>query len=93
MFDMSKLDLKASLYRPKKDQQINISASPYIAESGCMHVEIQYLWSGYLGTTKPSLQQPSFDTVYTQPGTKVISLVVVSPSGVMDRSIEMVDVY
>jgi TolA-binding protein len=93
MFDMSKLDLKTSLCRPKKDQRINISASPYLAESGCMHVEIQYLWSGYLGTTKPSLQQSSFDTVYTQLGTKVINLVVVSPTGVMDRSIEMVDVY
>ena len=39
-FGMTKLDLKPSLYRPKKDRSINFNASVYIGESGCMHVEI-----------------------------------------------------
>lgn len=93
MFDTTKLDLKASIYRPMKGEEININSSPYISESGCMQVELEYLWSGYVGTTKPSLKQPSFNTTYLQAGTKVINLVVVSPAGVVDRNIEMVDVY
>jgi hypothetical protein len=93
MLDMTKLDLKSSLYKPKKDQGVNISVSTYVAETGCMHVEMQYLWLGDFGTVKPSPQQQSFDTNYTQPGTKVIGLVVVSPAGIVDRSIEMVDIY
>jgi len=92
IFDMTKLDLKASLYRPKKDQGINISALVYVAETGCMHVEMQYLWSADLGTAKPTLEQQAFDTTYAQPGTRVIGLVVISPAGIVDRGIEMLDV-
>ena len=88
-----RVDLSSSRYRIKKDESTNISCTPYNVESGCIQVEIQYLWSGDLGTAKPPLEKSEFNTTYAQPGTKVINLVIVSPSGILDRSIEIVDVY
>lgn len=93
VFDMSKVDLTSFPYRPKKDQEVNIASSVYLGDTGCMQIELQYLWSGDLGTNKPSsLEQPAFNTSYTEPGTKVINLVVVSPSGIIDRNIDLIDV-
>lgn len=86
-------DLNSSRYRLKKDENVDIKCTPYTVESGCMQVEIQYLWSGDLGTAKPPLERAEFNTTYVQRGTKEINLVVVSPSGVLDRTIELVDVY
>lgn len=91
--DMTKLDLQAHPYQAKKDEQININSTAYTAESGCMQVELQYLWSGHLGETIPSLNEPSFNTTYSQTGTKEINLVVVSPASIIDRNIDLVDVY
>lgn len=93
-FETARVDLNSSRYRRiKKDESTNISCTPYNVESGCMQVEIQYLWSGDLGTAKPPLEKSEFNTTYAQPGTKVINLAIVSPSGILDRSIEIVDVY
>jgi len=92
-FDMTKIDLKSSIYRAKKDQAIDINSLPYIEQSGCLQVELQYLWSGHIGTAKPSLDESAFNTTYIHPGTKEINLVVISPSGVVDRNIDLVDVY
>ena len=86
-------DLNSSRYRLKKNESTDIRCVPYTVESGCMQVEIQYLWSGDLGSAKPPLEKSEFNTTYVQRGTKEINLVVVSPSGVLDRSIELVDVY
>jgi len=86
-------DLNSSRYRLKKDESTDFRCAPYTVESGCMQIEIQYLWSGDLGTAKPPLEKSEFNTTYVQGGTKEINLVVVSPSGVLDRSIEIVDVY
>ena len=91
--DMTKLDLKSNPYRLKKDGQIDIKSSAYTAESGCLQVELQYLWSGHLGNSKPTNEQNSFATKYIQRGSKEINLVVVSPTGIIDRDIELVDVY
>ena len=93
LFETTRVDLSSSLYRIKKDESTDISCAPYNVESGCMQVEIQYLWSGHLGTTKPSLEKSAFNTTYVQRGTKEINLVVVSPAGILERSIELVDVY
>ncbi|MDD4980051.1 MAG: hypothetical protein PHC54_02105 [Candidatus Omnitrophica bacterium] len=92
IFDMTKLDLKASLAKARKGQGINFSTSTYAGESGCMQVEIQYLWSGELGATQPATQEQAFDTAYNQAGTKIISLVVASPSGIIDRGIVILDI-
>lgn len=58
-----------------------------------MQIELQYLWSGDLGSKKPSANEAEFATAYTNTGTKVINLVVVSPAGIIDRSLDLVDVY
>ena len=91
-FDMTKSELKASIYRLNKDQEENITASTYMPESGCLQVELQYLWSGHLGQAKPSLNEPSFNTTYTQAGTGEINLVIISSTGIIDRNIDLVDV-
>ena len=93
MFDMTKLDLNSHPYKVKKEEPVNTSSTAYTSPSGCMQIELQYLWSGDLGSKKPSANESAFDTAYTDIGTKVINLVVVSPTGVIDRSLGLVDVY
>jgi hypothetical protein len=91
-FDMTKINLVAMPYRPKKDENTSINSTVYAGQSGCMQVELQYLWSGNTGTNKPWANQPAFNTTYALLGTKEINLVVVSPSGIIDRSLDMLDV-
>jgi TolA-binding protein len=91
--DMSKSVVSSFPYRAKKEDTVKVSSTAYVGASGCMQVEMQYLWSGHTGSIKPSLAQASFDTNYVQPGTKEINLVVISPSGILDRNIDMIDVY
>lgn len=64
-----------------------------MAESGCFEVKVTHLWSGHLGDAKPTELDAQFDTLYVQPGIKEVNLVVVTPSGVIDRSLSMIDVY
>jgi len=90
--DMNKADLKTSLYRVKKDEAIHIDSGGYILEAGCMQVEQQYLWSGDTGKTAPSFDQAGFDTSYSDSGTKIINLIIVSPSGIIGRDICFIDV-
>lgn len=93
VFTVTSSGLNSSRYIIQKDEGAAINCTPYSVESGCMYVEIQYLWSGDLGIAKPGPDNSGFDTTYTQRGTKVINIAVVSASGVLDRSIDMVDVY
>ena len=92
LYNMTKSDLKSSIYRLNKDQEDNITSNVSLPESGCMQVELQYLWSGHTGSANPSSKQSSFNTSYTSPGTKEINLVIVSPIGIIDRNIDLVDV-
>jgi hypothetical protein len=92
IYDMTRLDLKASLYTSRSGQDLTISSYPSMPQAGCMQVEAQYLWSADLGKITPSLSQSSFSTSFTDPGTKVINLVVVLSSGALDRDITFIDV-
>jgi hypothetical protein len=93
MSDMAKVDLRSSAYKIKPESAVEIKSTSYTAESGCMQVELQYLWSGDLGASGPvNNDQSSFPTQYSDSGTKVINLVVVSPSGIIDRSLDILDV-
>jgi hypothetical protein len=92
-FDMSKVELKSDIYNLKRGETTGIKSSAYLASSGCFNVELQYLWSGYLGDAQPNTKQPEFKALYSNPGTKVIGLVLVSPSGITDYSLDLVDVY
>jgi TolA-binding protein len=89
--DMSKAALKSSPSRVKINAPVNFQGSAFLPESGCLQQEAQYLWSGDLGNAKPSSDEPSFTTAYGYPGVKVLNLVIVSSTGVLDRSLEMVE--
>ncbi|MBU1727248.1 MAG: hypothetical protein KJ880_06435 [Candidatus Omnitrophica bacterium] len=91
--DMSKLELKAAPYLAKKSQEIYINSAALVGSAGCTQVELQYLWSGQLGKTKPAESGASLNTSYGDAGTKEINLIVVSPTGIIDRNIDFVDVF
>lgn len=93
LLDTAKLDLKSNPYTAKVNSEVKITSNPPVVESGCMQVELEYLWSGDIGKTNPSASGSSLNTTYTEAGTKEINLVVVSPSGVLDRNIDIVDVH
>ena len=80
---------------PKKEigGELDVESRVQAPESGCTQVELSYLWSGYLGETDPAEADPSFFTEYKHRGSKVINLVVVNPSGIVDYGIEIVDIY
>lgn len=89
---LERIDLRASPYRPKKNSEVNIQATSYLSASGCMQVELQYLWSGETGNTQLSSLAPTFLTQYADSGTKIVYLVVVSPSGVVGTAVEIISV-
>jgi len=91
-FNMTKCAIAASPYAGKKSQATNISASVVTGGSGCMQIQLEYLWSGATGEVKPSSGQAAFATSYSESGTKVVNLVAVSPSGTIDRSMDFVDI-
>jgi hypothetical protein len=91
-FSMNRVDMKASSYIAAPGEALTISSSATPPESGCMQVQLQYFWSGDTGAGALSYQESSFSTSYTDPGTKVIGLVVTTPAGVVDRGIDFIDV-
>ncbi|MFH1355299.1 MAG: hypothetical protein ABIH19_04030 [Candidatus Omnitrophota bacterium] len=90
--DMSRVDLRASRYKISKAESVSVAATAYAVQSGCMQVDLEYLWSGNTGKTTPSSGQLSFDTSYADFGTKEINLVVVSAAGIVERSLDLLDV-
>ena len=92
VYDMSKVEVKSSPYRAKINEAVNVTSSTFLPASGCMQVEVNYLWSGHLGAAKPTENGAGFTATYMNSGTKEINLVVVTPSGVIDRYIDMVDI-
>jgi hypothetical protein len=93
MFVMTKVNLTVNPYKAGINEEITINSTAYTEVSGCFPVELQFLWSGHLGKIEPSLDQSAIATSYISPGTKEINLVVVSPSGIVDRAIDLVDIH
>jgi len=91
-FKMEKVELKPAAYDAKYGEDIEISAVSNMMQTGCLQVEMSYLWSGDLGQAKPTMDKAAFHTTYSDRGTKVISLVVISPDGVVDRGFDLVDI-
>ncbi|MFH0791181.1 MAG: tetratricopeptide repeat protein [Candidatus Omnitrophota bacterium] len=87
-----KVNLKSAPCRVKKDSEVNISSACQVAETGCFNVELEYLWSADTGITKPVNQQASFATQYTEPGTKIVHLLVVSSTGIIGCDLNFIDV-
>lgn len=90
--DMGKSEVNVSSYKLKKDEELKITSGVQLPQSGCLQIELQYLWSGTLGKTKPSLSESLFNTSYNSLGIKEINLVVISPTGIVDRNFEIVEV-
>ena len=92
MFSMNRVDVKASAYSIAPGEKVTISSTAIPPESGCMQVQLQYFWSGDIGSGTAAYQESEFLTSYADPGTKLIGLVVTTPAGVVDRAIEFLDV-
>ncbi|MCM8801388.1 MAG: hypothetical protein NC912_05220 [Candidatus Omnitrophica bacterium] len=86
------VELKAHPYVSRKEQEVKINASVFMPESGCLQAEVNYLWSGNLGSYKPALKDSEFIIRYIQSGTKAINLVAISPSGIIDYEFDIVDI-
>ena len=72
--------------------KVSLLAQAPAFETGCMSVEVSYLWSGDLGSAQPSDVDYSFESAYVSAGTKVVNVVVVSPSGIVDYGFTTVDI-
>ncbi|MFA5005438.1 MAG: tetratricopeptide repeat protein [Candidatus Omnitrophota bacterium] len=90
--DNSKTELSSSDYILDKGQKITLSSNSYLPQSGCLQVDLQYLWSGNTGSALVVASEGNFQTTYSDAGTKEVSLVVVSPTGVIGRSFDLLDV-
>ena len=91
--EMGQSELTASSYSLEKDQKIAVLSSMNMPESGCNQVELRYLWSGDLGQAAPGESDSNFECAYSDIGTKAINMLIVTPSGTLDRAFMMVDVY
>jgi len=85
------VDIKVQHFKLSPNQDVRISSYALTAESGCIPVNLEYLWSGELGSAQPQNYQDDFVTNYTCTGTKLIQLVVVTPSGILDRTLVFLD--
>ncbi len=86
--------LSASPVQAKAGENITISAgSVSVGETGCMAVELQYFWGGNSGTAPASSNASEFNTSFNDPGTKVVSVAVSSPSGMVDGGLLLIDIY
>ncbi|MDD5108549.1 MAG: hypothetical protein PHC29_03455 [Candidatus Omnitrophica bacterium] len=91
--EMGKAELKSSSYVLKKGEPVTVFSSVNMPQSGCNQVQLQYLWSGDIGDVISPVNNDSLQCNYSDPGTKAINMVTISPSGTIDRSFTMVDVY
>ena len=89
---LQKSNLSVSSYRPQPGEEVVVSATPTMPESGCMQVQVDYLWSGHLGSAQPAFNEAEFKATYQDWGTKEINLVVVSPQGFLERNLDFIDV-
>ncbi|MDD5500332.1 MAG: tetratricopeptide repeat protein [Candidatus Omnitrophica bacterium] len=84
--------LEASGFILQKGESVTVSAVANMPESGCNQVQVQYLWSGDIGIPAPQVTDGSIKSSYSDPGTKEVNLVVVSPAGITGYSFAMLDV-
>ena len=93
MYNMSRLDVKASPAQASGGESVSLASSAHTAESGCMPVKLSFLWSGQTGkNSKFSADDAGFSTAYQEQGSRIINVVALHPSGTIDRSFVIVDV-
>ena len=76
-----------------KEEEVKFQLQQVQIEIGCFAPELSYLWSGDLGSIKPLPTTLEFTTSYKAPGVKVVNLAVLSSSGIIGSTLEMVEVY
>ncbi len=91
-FTMSRAQIQPAAYRAKVDSPVTVTASATAPESGCMQVQMDYFWTGDVGTEAGASQQPEQTLTFSSPGTKIIGLVVATPAAVVDRAFDFIDV-
>jgi hypothetical protein len=91
-FEMARVEIQPSTYSADLQEEIAFDSNATPPESGCMQVQLQYFWSGDLGKVQGPYLESSFKAAYSDPGTKLIGLVVTTPGGVIDRAIALIDV-
>jgi tetratricopeptide (TPR) repeat protein len=90
--EIGRSELKCSSYVLGKNQKITVSSFVNLPQSGCNQVQVQYLWSGDLGSANPGVADSTWETCYSDTGTKAINIVIISSSGALDRFFTMLDV-
>lgn len=93
LVETGKAELESSNYLLDQGQQARISSLVNMPQSGCNQVQLQYLWSGDLEGAVAKVQDSSLQCSYSEPGTKTVNIVIISPAGTLDRSFTMMDVY
>ncbi len=93
LIESGRAELKDSSYVLEKNQKFTVSSLVSMPQSGCNQVQLQYLWSGDLGGASPGVDEDNFQGAYPDTGTKAVNIVIISPSGALDRSFIMTDVY
>jgi TolA-binding protein len=86
------VDIRVGQFKLTPNRDVGISSFALPAASGCSPVNLEYLWSGDLGSEKPGSDQHSFTNRYVCPGTKLIQLTVITPTGTLDRNLVFIDV-
>lgn len=86
-----RVSIEPTTFLPISDEKVNISAYAIGLETGCLPVNLEYLWSGSLPLAVLDTQE-TISSVYGHRGTKVIQVVVISPAGIEDRNFIFLDV-
>ncbi len=90
--DKGRLFLKSNPSRAKAGVEIAVESSAYSVQTGCLPVELQYLWSGNTGSSSPAAQEPSFKTTYSGKGIKEVFVTVVSPTEFVDCDVLFLEI-
>ena len=90
--NLRQIELSVKPFKVKKGQTTKVTSSTYLPSTGCLAVEITYLWSGDLGESIPGTGQVEFSTSYSFSGTKIINLVVATPTGIIGSGFIMLEV-
>lgn len=87
------LELYAKSAKENKGNPIKFLTNSYFLDTGCIQQDFTYLWSGQLGDNQAPFNEDTFQTSYPDLGTKVVNVVLVGPSGAVDGTIEIADIY
>lgn len=88
-----RLELYAKAAKDYLNERVKFQTNSYFMNTGCLQEDFTYLWSGQLGTNQNPFNEYEFETSYQDLGTKVVNVVLVDSSGIVDATIEIADIY